>query len=102
MTWSVVSKPEATRQAEEIEAWWKEHRAAAPGLFQAEVSEAIVFLENAPELGVEVPSERLPTLRRIQLRRTKVHIYFVTDASASEVTILAFWGAQRGSPPDLG
>jgi len=45
--------------------------------------------------------EKVPGLRRLLLRRTRYHLYYVHDETAGEVLILALWSAVSGRPPPV-
>lgn len=89
----------AARQAREIDAWWREHRSAAPNLFAEELASALRAIEGAPRLGQPVKHATAPDLRRVLLRATRHHVYSVFAGDV--VRVLAVWSGWRGSGPDL-
>ena len=93
----VAFSREAESQVGQIDAWWREHRDAAPDRFAMELEEAILTLETSPVTGVLY--EERPPVRRLLLRRTHYHLYFVVDGET--VTVVAVWSAFRGSGPPL-
>ncbi len=88
-----------TRQADEqalrVADWWREHRAAAPTVFVDELIGAIALLEDAPDIGRRYRRAKVPGLRRLLLPRSAHHVYYVHDATAGEVVLLAMWAAVR-------
>ena len=100
--WTVVFNTHAAQQLEELEAWWRKHRRSAPTQLLDELLKAVDAISQFPEAGQPVDHPNYPTLRRLQLERSKKHVYFLVDTAERTVTIVALWGAQRGSPPDFG
>ena len=89
---------EADEQVQEIDAWWREHRRAAPDLFTDEPDGALLTLGEMPTLGTIYQAGRR-TVRRLLLRRTQYHLYFVQETE--RVYVLAVWSAFRGQAPKL-
>ena len=99
MTTRVVTSPEADEDIRRIDAWWRDQRPAAPGLFAEELTEAIALVATTPEMGRRYAPAGVPGLRRVLLRATRYHVYYVTDGDL--VTVLAIWSAVRGRSPRL-
>jgi plasmid stabilization system protein ParE len=99
MTIAVIVSPEAEAQIREIDSWWRENRKAAPDLFVQELAEATTTLETMPSAGHSTSHPEVKGLRRILLRATRYHVYYVSNAET--VLILAVWSAVRGAGPDL-
>lgn len=95
----VRTTPEADAQIAAIDEWWRRHRLAAPDLFLDELQASLDLVAGAPAIGRSYPQSPVPATRRILLRRSRYHVYYV--APESEVWILAVWHAQRGSGPPL-
>jgi plasmid stabilization system protein ParE len=74
-------------------------RPAAQDLFGAELAEATVLLAATPEMGRRYPAAGIPGLRRVLLRATRYHLYYVSEGDL--VTLLAVWSAVRGRSPRL-
>ncbi len=91
----------AQQQAKKIEAWWVEHRPAAPNLFTDELERTFHYLVQVRDAGVPWPTPRRPTLRRILMPRSRNHVYFVIEEPAATVHVLALWGAPRATTPKL-
>jgi len=88
---------EARAQVEQIDAWWRENRRAAPNLFSDELEQALLSLEDTPTLGVRYAPR--PNVRRLLLRRTHYHLYVIEETAT--VYVIAVWSAFRGRGPRL-
>ena len=84
-----------------MEAWWVEHRPAAPTLFLDELEETFRHICNVKSAGVRWPTQRRPNMRRILMPRTNNHVYFVIDEANTTVHVHAIWGAPKGRTPKL-
>ena len=94
----VVTTPEADAQLRTIDQWWRENRGASPDLFSDEFSVACETLARAP-LGRPYRRSAVPGTRRLLLRATRYHVYYVP--SDRDVIVLAIWHAERGTGPSL-
>ncbi len=74
----------AERDAERIDAWWREHRDKAPRLFTEELASAIAMIETMPDVG------------RSYAARRREHA-----PGADVVRVLTIWHARRGREPLL-
>jgi plasmid stabilization system protein ParE len=99
MTRRVIVSPEAEAQLEAIDVWWRTNRLASPGLFAQELAEALSTIELAPEAGRRYPHPHLTGVRRVPLRATRHHVYYLDTGTT--VVVLAVWGAIKGAGPDL-
>ena len=99
MTFKVVTTPEADHQIRTIDSWWRENRTAAPNLFSEELAAAFDLLEGIPNMGRRYSHPTAKNVRRILLRSTRHHVYYVVLEDT--VVVLAVWSAVRGSGPDL-
>jgi plasmid stabilization system protein ParE len=95
----VYTTPEADQQIRAIERWWKSNRRAAPRLFQEELAEAFSVLATSPGIGRIYRTPSVAGVRRLLLRATRYHVYYVHDADA--VIVLSVWSAVRGRDPKL-
>jgi plasmid stabilization system protein ParE len=95
----VVTSPEADEDIRLVDGWWREHRPAAPDLFVNELAEAFAILGETPEIGHRYPRPGIPSLRRLLLRATRYHVYYVFDGKIAAV--LSVWSAVRGRGPRL-
>lgn len=86
---------EAQAQIDRIDAWWREHRAAAPNLFAEELEAGLRRLGEAPSAAVTYAPKA--GVRRLLLRRSRHHLYVVEAAEA--VYVVAVWSAVRGRGP---
>ena len=91
----------AQQQAKKMEAWWVEHRPAAPTLFTDELERTFWYISQVPDAGGRWPTLRRPTLRRVLMPRSSTHVYFLIDEPTETVHVLAVWGAPRGTTPKL-
>lgn len=99
MSLPVRTTPEADGQIREIEDWWRRNRTAAPDLFLDELAASFDIIGQAPHIGRLYRQSPVPRTRRVLLKGTRYHLYYV--ARADEVRVLAVWHAQRGVGPPL-
>lgn len=99
MSRPVIVSPEAEANIDAIDTWWRWNRPAAPGLFAEELAAAIDLLQQAPEVGRRYPYPEVKGVRRVLLRATRHHVYYVPTENA--VIVLAVWGSVRGAGPNL-
>ena len=97
----VRTAPQARAQVRRAKEWWVRNRGAAPAPLKEELAHALVMIVEFPDIGKVYEHPEIPGLRRLLLRRTRYHIYYVHDATAHEVLVLAFWSAVRGRDPVL-
>ncbi|HEY5959452.1 MAG TPA: type II toxin-antitoxin system RelE/ParE family toxin [Polyangiaceae bacterium] len=90
----------AQQQIEEIDAWWREHREAAPLLFREELREAILQIEANPELGTPYRKAAKP-YRWVLLPKTRYLLYYELDEATGVRGVATLWNARRGSGPKL-
>ncbi len=95
----VVFHPRAAEEADAIDLWWRVNRPAAPDLFNRELEDAVARVASAPTLGRPADPEDpdFPAVRRVLMRRTRYHVYFVVDGDILEV--VAVWHAARERGP---
>ena len=89
---------EADDQVDEIDIWWREHRLAAPDLFTNKLEQALADLGTMPSLGT-IYDVGEQTVRRLLLRRSHYHLYFVHEPD--RIYVVAVWSAFRGRGPKL-
>ena len=99
MSRTVVVSPEAEAHIHAIYGWWRSNRRAAPNLFGEELAEAVALLELAPEVGRRYHHPEVSGVRRVLLRATRHHVYYV--ATERTIVVLAVWGSVKGCGPDL-
>ena len=92
--------PEADAQIGEIDDWWRENRTAAPDLFAQELAAALALIETWPLVGRRRRHRGVPGLRRVLLRSTRYHLYYV-PVDEARLFVLAVWSAVRGRAPRL-
>jgi plasmid stabilization system protein ParE len=93
----VLTTLQADLQILEIDAWWRENREKAPELFEEELGLAFAMLEDSPGIGKRYPGH--PGVRRLLLRSTRNHVYYVEEVD--RILVVAVWGAVRAAGPDL-
>jgi plasmid stabilization system protein ParE len=89
---------EADAQVDEIDAWWRQNRRRAPHLFRDELEKALADLEAMPSLGTHYRAGSEP-MRRVLLRRTHYHLYFIEEPE--RIYVVAVWSCFRGHGPRL-
>ena len=99
MSLPVRNTPEADEQIREVDDWWRRNRLASPDLFLEELAESFDTIGYTPTMGRLYRQSPVPGTRRVLLRRTRYHVYYV--ALADEVRVLAVWHARRGLGPPL-
>lgn len=95
----VLVSPEVEASVRLLDAWWRENRPAAPTLFLEELAEAFELLRTFSRVGHAYPHPRVRGVRRVLLRASRFHVYYVVEGSA--VLVLAVWSAVQGRGPDL-
>lgn len=99
MTRRIIVAPRAEAQIRAIDAWWRTHREDSPGLFADELAEAFSTISVVPDAGSQYPHPTVKGIRRIHLRVTRHHVYYLAGTEA--LVVLAVWGSVKGSGPDL-
>ena len=99
MSLRVVTTPEADAQIRTIDDWWRQNRRTSPDLFADELSRTFDILAQAPHIGRLYRRSPVAATRRVLLRATRYHVYYV--AGEHEVKVLAVWHGERGSGPSL-
>ena len=84
----------------QIDLWWRTNRLEAPDLFEEELTALLALLAERPNLGKVYRSSRFEGTRRVLLRTTRFHVYYIVDGDV--LSVLAVWGAVKGHGPDLG
>ena len=96
----IVSR-RAARNIEKIQAWWVEHRPAAPTAFTDELAAAEALLRTEPDAGLVYAVHRSGTVRRVVLVKTRHHLYYRHRPDREEIVVLAVWGSPRERGPKL-
>lgn len=99
MSREIIVPPKVDLQIAEIDLWWRTNREKAPGLFEEELAVAFETISATPRAGRRYPSPLHPDARRLVLRATRFHLYYVEDEN--KIVLLSIWGAIRGAGPDL-
>jgi plasmid stabilization system protein ParE len=95
----VVTTPAADRDIRRAHAWWGVNREVAPHLFAEELAAAFALLAASPLIGRSYRTGAVRGVRRILMRATRYHVYYVP--TASRVVVLAVWAAVRAQRPPL-
>jgi plasmid stabilization system protein ParE len=88
-------------QARAADAWWREHRLAAPSLFADELAGALRLLRKFPGIGAPYPPKAELGVRRVLLSKTRYQLYYAYDQEKGLLGVLAIWSCLRGQPPNL-
>ena len=99
MSLPVRTTPEADAQIRDIDDWWRTNRSTARDLFLTELASSFDIIGGAPQIGRLYRRSPVPGTRRVLLKGTRYHVYYVPRAD--EVRVLAVWHAQRGTGPPL-
>ena len=99
MSLPVGTTPDADTQIRTIDDWWRANRRASPDLFFEELSRAFELVARVPHIGRLYRRSPVPGTRRILLRGTRNHVYYIPGEH--EVRILAVWHGERGAGPPL-
>jgi plasmid stabilization system protein ParE len=99
VTHKVLVAPQAEAQIRTIDTWWQRHRPDSPRLFVEDLAEALATLEVAPGVGTRYSHPTLKGLRRLPLRSTRHHVYYL--AGSQLVIVLAVWGATKELGPEI-
>lgn len=99
MSLPVRTTPEADAQIREIDSWWRDNRPASPELFVEELAAAFNIVGHAPHIGRVYRHSPVPGTRRVLLKGTRYHVYYIPHVD--DVRVLAVWHAQRGVGPPL-
>lgn len=92
---------EADKHIRAASAWWRAHRQAAPELFEQELAAGFEKLTVVRTIGGVYRRQRGWEVRRLLLRRTRYHVYFVYAQEQDVVHVVAVWAAMRGRGPAL-
>ena len=95
----IRTTPLADLQILELDSWWREHRDKAPDLFEQELAVAFRTIGIAPLAGKRSPHPEIDGVRRLLMRATRNHVYYVVQQDY--VLVLAVWGAIKGAGPEL-
>jgi plasmid stabilization system protein ParE len=95
----VRTTPEADAQISEVDAWWRMNRPASPNLFTDELAASFDIIGQAPNIGRLYRYSPVRGTRRVLLKGTRYHVYYVPHAD--EARVLAVWHAERGVGPPL-
>jgi plasmid stabilization system protein ParE len=86
----------AREQLRIADAWWRANR-DHPNALRDELRTAVALIAAQPGVGTPYHHPRLAGLKRVYLRTSGLHMYYVS--STDEVVIHALWHARRGTGP---
>jgi plasmid stabilization system protein ParE len=90
----------AQREADRIDAWWRENRPSAPDLFARELVYFVELLLDVPTLGTAYEAEHFDgPVRKVVLERTECTLFY--GQLGDELIVLCVWGARRKRGPKL-
>ena len=92
---------QAAREIEEANDWWRANRQGSPEALSDEVARAFDLISLQPGVGAPARSGRLRGVRRLLLPRVGYFLHYRVAPDQSEVQILSFWHARRGTGPRL-
>lgn len=98
---TVIPTPDAEAQIMYLGNWWRQNRSDAPDLFKQRLERAWRFIEISPGIGQLYPYPAIPNVRRIRIKDTPYHVYYVVNQNKREVTVLAVWSGTREEGPPL-
>ncbi len=101
MSFRVNVTTEARRQLLEVDEWWTSHRPEARDLIVREFDGALTLLAATPTAGKLYATRRSLVFRRLLLRRSGFHVYYLVDDASRVVVIVAVWNGARGHGPRL-
>lgn len=87
MTLPVRTTPETDAQIRNIDDWWHENRSSAPNLFRDELTASFDVIGHTPRIGRLYRQSPVPGTRRVLLKSSRYHVYYVSRAD--EVSVLA-------------
>ena len=89
----------ALDDAKRKKTWWQRNRPDAADLFEQELDAILERIAASPAIGQRVEQRGGVLVRRWLMPRTRNHVYYALEAS--EIVVLAIWGAPRGRGPKL-
>jgi|GEM_PF-5894481 len=97
---TVVVVDEAEAQLVEIHEWWVAHRDSSM-LVLDEFECCVSLLESSPHIGTRFHRTFVPGVRRLVMRKTSHHVYYLHDEPNEIVYIIAVWGTPKSGAPSL-
>ncbi len=90
----------ALADAKRKKTWWQRNRPDAADLFEQELNATLERIAAAPAIGQRVEQRGGDVwVRRWLMPKTRDHVYYAVEAT--EIVVLAVWGAPRGRGPKL-
>lgn len=94
----VELSPEALEQAQRIRDWLEENRGSAD-VFLDELEATLDRLRLVPFLGAPYDGSDHPGMRRVLLKQSRHHLYYVHAEESRILRVHAFWHTSRGGSP---
>jgi len=94
----VRTTPEADAHIREIDRWWRGNRPASPELFVEELTAAFDIVGHAPHIGRLYRQSPILNTRRVLLKRTGYHVYYVPLAAEVKYLRCGMRGVAWGPP----
>lgn len=91
--------PRALADAKRKKTWWQRNRPDAADLFEQELDAILERIAASPAIGQRVEQRGQVWVRRWRMPKTRNHVYYAIGAT--EIVVLAIWGAPRGLGPKL-
>ena len=96
-----VFTPEAEQQADECDTWWRVNRKATAGLFASELATLKALLLVSPNVGSVYALLDGQPVRRVLMKKTGNHLYYVVDSEHDQIIVHSVWGASKEHGPEL-
>lgn len=91
-------KPQRRLEAENE--WWREHR-DAKGLLLDELTQTLDRLRSMPGAGQRYRIVRGKLIRRVLMKKTGCHVYYLHDHERDLIEIHSIWRARQERGPRL-
>ena len=101
MKLQIIPSDEAEFQIAELGAWWRRNRTSAPNLFRDNLRKTFATLAESPLIGTPYECEGVPGLRRILVRKTPYHVYYVPALEGGKLYVVAVWSGMLAEGPPL-
>jgi plasmid stabilization system protein ParE len=92
-------EPQATRQLDELDLWWREHRPDSRVSVLDEFESALEALREQPDLGAPYERGGVRNVRSLRLHDTPYKLYYHHEPGGEVLSVISVWSAMRGSGP---
>ena len=83
MSLSVATTSDADTQIREIDDWWRTNRRSSPDVFLQELTASFEIIGDAPYIGRLYRQSPGPGTRRVLLKGTRYHVYYVPGGAVN-------------------